>query len=68
MLRGLRAKKLKAEADEPLISQHCKDILANKSMKLLAEMINVSEYGDSQLPKDVGRGFNLLLPKKASFD
>ena len=72
----LRAKELKAEADEPRISQHCKDILANKSMNLLAEMIDSSGYGDSQLPKDVGRGFDLLgpipdssgvLPKKASF-
>ena len=71
----LRAKELKAEADEPRISQHCKD-LANKSMNLLAEMIDSSGYGDSQLPKDVGRGFDLLgpipdssgvLPKKASF-
>ena len=72
----LRAKELKAEADEPLSSQHCKDILANKSMNLLAEMIDSSGYGDSQLPKDLGRGFDLLgpipdssgvLPKKASF-
>ena len=72
----LRAKDLKAEADEPLISQHCRDILANKSMRLLTEMIDVSGYGDSQLPKDIGRGFDLLgpipdssgvLPKKASF-
>ena len=72
----LRAKELKAEADEPLISQHCSDILANKSMRLLGEMIDVSGYGDSQLPKDIGRGFDLLgpipdssgvLPKKASF-
>ena len=45
-------------------------------MRLLSEMIDVSGYGDSQLPKDIGRGFDLLgpipdssgvLPKKASF-
>ena len=72
----LRAKELHAEGEEPLVSSHCKDILANKSMKLLGEMICESDYGDSKLPRDIGKGFDLLgpipdssgvLPKKATY-
>ena len=72
----LRAKELNAEGEEPLVSSHCKDILANKSMKLLGEMIHESGYGDSKLPRDIGKGFDLLgpipdssgvLPKKATY-
>ena len=72
----LRAKELAAEGEEPLVSPHCKDILANKSMRLLGEMISASGYGDSRLPCDIGKGFDLLgpipdssgvLPKKATY-
>ena len=55
----LRAKELAAEGEEPLVSPHCKDILANKSMRLLGEMISASGYGDSRLPCDIGKGFEL---------
>ena len=72
----LRAKELKDECNEPLVSPHCKDILASKSMRLLGEMIEASGYGDVTLPSDIGKGFNLLgpipdssgvMPKKATF-
>ncbi|CAE7843090.1 unnamed protein product, partial [Symbiodinium necroappetens] len=72
----LRAKELTTAGEEPLVSPHCKDILANKSMKLLGEMIRESGYGDSKLPRDIGKGFDLLgpipdssgvLPKKATY-
>ena len=72
----LRAKELTAAGEEPLVSPHCKDILANKSMKLLGELIRESGYGDSKLPRDIGKGFDLLgpipdssgvLPKKATY-
>ncbi|CAE7673348.1 unnamed protein product [Symbiodinium sp. CCMP2456] len=72
----LRAKELKDECDEPLVSPHCRDILSNKSMRLLGEMIETSGYGDVNLPNDIGEGFDLLgpipdssgvMPKKATF-
>ena len=68
----LRAKELKDEWQMP---DHCRKILAGKSMPLFEEMLAESGYQDKGLPGDIAKGFDLLgaipssgvLPKKSTF-
>ena len=42
--------------------KHCKDILRSKNMCLFREMLEESQYGDTNLTTDLCRGFDLLGP------
>ena len=71
----LRAQELSEEPDPDPPRGHCAEVLRGKDLRLFKQMLDASGHVDSNLPKDVKNGFDIMgplpdsgaMPKKASF-
>ena len=62
----LRAKSIADEGgdvkDGDVFPEHCRKVLAGKSMRLFGEMLDHAEYADKHLTKRMKEGFHLMGP------
>ena len=62
----LRAKTIADEGgdveDDDIFPEHCRKVLAGKSMRLFGEMLEHAKYADKRLVKHMKEGFHLMGP------
>ena len=69
MLRDMQLKEDECNFKKTL-SDHCSEVLRNKKVLVVDEMIKCSGYGDKNIAKDISAGFDLMgtLPSSNAFE